>query len=131
MKLIRVVAPHFVAGFETDGKVRVAAPILRDHLLGKTDDEARAIIAKKGWKASVVAVFDIEPDVKGHEFITVRNRRWCLGCDLFQYGDGGAIPKFKVPRSKCLEITNRAKGRREQRTSLAVHSAPPPDDQDT
>lgn len=51
MRLVRVVAPHFVAGFETDGVVRCAAPILRKHLLGKTDDEARLIIKAMGWKA--------------------------------------------------------------------------------
>lgn len=53
MRLIRVVAPHFVAGFETDGVVRRAAPILK-YLVGKTDDQARAYIKRKGWKASVV-----------------------------------------------------------------------------
>lgn len=56
MKLIRVVAAHFVAGFETDGVVRRAAPILRRHLFGKTDDEARIVIARNGWRASVVQI---------------------------------------------------------------------------
>lgn len=52
--LVRVTAPHFVAGFETDGKtVRRAAPIMR-YLVGKTEDEARAYIQGKGWKASIV-----------------------------------------------------------------------------
>jgi hypothetical protein len=54
MKLIRVVAPHFVAGFETDGIVRRAAPILK-YLVGKTDQEARRYIARKGWRASVIS----------------------------------------------------------------------------
>jgi len=54
LTLVRVVAPHFVAGFETDGIVRRAAPILHRHLIGKTDDEARAYIRSKGWKASIV-----------------------------------------------------------------------------
>jgi hypothetical protein len=40
VKLIRVVAPHFVAGFESDGIVRRAAPILK-RLVGKSDDYAR------------------------------------------------------------------------------------------
>lgn len=53
MKLVRVVAPHFVAGFETDGIVRRAAPILK-RLVGLTDDEARAVILKMGWRASVI-----------------------------------------------------------------------------
>lgn len=53
MKLVRVVAPHFVAGFETDGIVRRTAPILK-YLKGKTDAQARSYIARKGWKASVV-----------------------------------------------------------------------------
>lgn len=54
LRLVRVVAPYFVAGFETDGIVRRAAPILRRDLMGKTDDEARAIINRKGWKASLI-----------------------------------------------------------------------------
>lgn len=54
LRLVRVVAPHFVAGFETDGVVRRAAPILGKHLLGKTDDQAREYIKSKGWKASIV-----------------------------------------------------------------------------
>jgi len=54
MTLVRVGAPHFVAGFETDGVVRRVAPILRKHLLGKTDEEARAYIKKRGRKASIV-----------------------------------------------------------------------------
>ncbi len=53
-KLVRVVAPHFVAGFETDGIVRRAAPIIK-YLVGKTDDQARDYIKSKGWKASVCA----------------------------------------------------------------------------
>jgi hypothetical protein len=53
LTLVRVVAPHFVAGFETDGVVRRAAPILKK-LVGMTDDEARAFIHSKGWKASII-----------------------------------------------------------------------------
>jgi len=54
MRLVRVVAPHFVAGFETDGTVRRAAPIVR-YLVGWDDDKARAYLKRKGWVASVVA----------------------------------------------------------------------------
>jgi hypothetical protein len=53
LTLVRVVAPHFVAAFETDGVVRRAAPILKK-LVGMTDDEARAFIHSKGWKASII-----------------------------------------------------------------------------
>ena len=66
LTLVRVVAPHFVAGFETDGKVRVAAPILKD-LIGMTDDEAREHIAKKGWKASIVTAQIGPPRIVQHE----------------------------------------------------------------
>ena len=52
-RLIRVVAPHFCAGFLTDGTVYQAAPIIK-YLIGMSDNKARAYIAKKGWKASVV-----------------------------------------------------------------------------
>jgi hypothetical protein len=54
MILIGVVAPHFVAGFETDGVVRRAAPILK-RLIGMTDDQAREHIKAQGWKAHLVA----------------------------------------------------------------------------
>jgi hypothetical protein len=50
--LVRVVEPHFVAGFETDGVVRRAAPIIKK-LLGMTDEEARAFIHSKGRKAMI------------------------------------------------------------------------------
>lgn len=53
MRLIRVVAPHFVAGFETDGTVRRAAPILR-YMVGWSDDRARGYIRRKGWNAYVI-----------------------------------------------------------------------------
>lgn len=53
-KLVRVVAPHFVAGLEcANGKCTEAAPILK-WLRGKSEDELRAIFHKKGWKASVI-----------------------------------------------------------------------------
>jgi hypothetical protein len=53
MRLVRVVAPHFVAGFETDGVVRRAAPILK-RLVGETDEVARKVIERFKWKASVI-----------------------------------------------------------------------------
>jgi hypothetical protein len=40
MRLVRVVAPHFVAGFETDGIVRREAPIL-SRMVGWPDERAR------------------------------------------------------------------------------------------
>jgi hypothetical protein len=52
-KLVRVVAPHFVAGFESDGIIRRTAPILKQ-MRGWTDDRARKYMARKGWKASVL-----------------------------------------------------------------------------
>jgi len=53
MKLIRVVAPHFVAGFESDGTIKRAAPIM-SYMVGWSDDKAREYILSKGWKASVI-----------------------------------------------------------------------------
>ena len=55
MKLIRVVGPHFVAGFAIeDGKVIRAAPILSKSFIGLSEDDARKIIARFNWKASVI-----------------------------------------------------------------------------
>lgn len=59
MRLIRVVAPHFVAAFETDGTVRRTAPILK-MLRGLTDANARQLIKGRGWKASVVDEYEVE-----------------------------------------------------------------------
>ena len=54
MRLVRVVAPHFVAGFETDGTVRRAAPIVR-YLVGWDDDKHTIwpwnLAAQSGFKA--------------------------------------------------------------------------------
>ena len=105
MRLVRVKASSFTAGFETDGVVRRCAPILRKALLGKTDDEARQIIAQKGWKASVIAEED-EPWIRGHELLTVRNRRWCLGCDLLQQRGKNDWPAIKAD---CPRDTVRAR----------------------
>lgn len=53
VRLVRVVAPHFVAGLVSDGIVREAAPILK-YTVGWPDDRARSYFAAKGWKASIV-----------------------------------------------------------------------------
>ena len=59
MRLVRVVAPHFVAGFETDGETVIrAAPILRKALQGRSEEHARQVIKRFGWKASVVEQFN-------------------------------------------------------------------------
>jgi len=58
MKLVQVKAPHFTAGFISDGKrVLEAAPILK-YLIGKTEDYARHYFKQKGWTASVVSSTD-------------------------------------------------------------------------
>lgn len=55
--LVRVVAPHFVAGFVFDGsgegRIVSAAPILHK-LRGMSADDARAFIRQQGWDASIV-----------------------------------------------------------------------------
>jgi len=52
--LVRVVAPHFVAGLIMNGDLcGQAAPILR-WAVGKSRAELRAYFERKGWKASVV-----------------------------------------------------------------------------
>jgi hypothetical protein len=53
-QLVRVVAPHFVAGIVMAGDVcTAAAPILR-WAVGKTRGELRAYFARRGWTANVV-----------------------------------------------------------------------------
>lgn len=54
-RLLRVVAPHFVAGVIVDGRGRVieAAPILR-YALGWTGLELRTYAASKRWAAAYV-----------------------------------------------------------------------------
>jgi hypothetical protein len=54
--LVRVVAPHFVAGFDVaDGKVKRAAPIIQ-YMNGWSAEKARAYIKKKGWDARIIPV---------------------------------------------------------------------------
>lgn len=55
-KLVRVVAPHFVAGIWcANGKCVEAAPIL-SWAKGKTEDFLRDYFKKKGWAASVIDI---------------------------------------------------------------------------
>jgi hypothetical protein len=52
--LVRVVAPHFVAGFEIESdRCYRAAPILR-WFVGLTSDQIRQHCKKRGWKALIV-----------------------------------------------------------------------------
>jgi hypothetical protein len=53
MQLVRIVAPHFVAGLETDGTVQRAAPII-GYMVGWSDDQVRDHVRQKGWKASIL-----------------------------------------------------------------------------
>ena len=53
-RLISVEGKNFTAAFISNGRVIRCAPILRKALLGKTDDEARAIIKAKGWRATII-----------------------------------------------------------------------------
>jgi hypothetical protein len=55
MKLVRVVAPHFVAGFISDGeKVVRAAPILSRRFIGLSEDRARKVIEHFRWEAHII-----------------------------------------------------------------------------
>lgn len=56
MNLVRVVAPHFVAGLIVDRYDRVveAAPIVR-YMRGWDGNKVRAYVQGKGWRASRVA----------------------------------------------------------------------------
>ena len=57
-KLIRVVAPHFVAGVETkNGKCVKTAPILR-WTRGMTEREMFAAFKQKGWTATIISSGD-------------------------------------------------------------------------
>lgn len=53
--LVRVDAPHFVAGLEINeqGMCMVAAPILK-WCIGKRTDFLRDYFKRKGWKATIV-----------------------------------------------------------------------------
>ena len=51
MKLVQVKGPNFVAAFVVgdNGMVERAAPILRKHVMGKPDAEARRACRLKRW----------------------------------------------------------------------------------
>lgn len=58
--LVRVVAPHFVAGLDiTDGRCTHAAPILK-WAIGRDAQTLRTYFASKGWKATIVRPFITE-----------------------------------------------------------------------
>ena len=51
-RLVTIDAPHFCASFVTDGVVQRAAPIIK-YMIGWSDVQVRAYVAKKRWKATV------------------------------------------------------------------------------
>ncbi len=54
-QLVRVVAPHFVAGFVMQGDICTeAAPILRRWVLGRNREAIRRTMQAKGWQASIL-----------------------------------------------------------------------------
>jgi hypothetical protein len=60
-RLIRVVAPHFVAALVmVDGRCTEAAPILK-WAIGKSEEWLRAYFAGKGWRATEVKQREGEP----------------------------------------------------------------------
>lgn len=51
-----------------------------------------------------------------HEFIEVGNRRWCLGCSMFQNRRGGAHPEpWREPASECPRNTPYAEAKERTR----------------
>lgn len=60
--LVRVVAPHFVAGLVVVAdRCTVAAPILRKWALGRSSDQLRATIKQRNWTATIVRALP-DPD---------------------------------------------------------------------
>ncbi len=53
MTLLRITAPHFVAGAEFDGRCVRAAPILR-WMLGLSLTSVLQYCERKGWQADVL-----------------------------------------------------------------------------
>lgn len=59
--LLRVVAPHFVAGLVVrDGRVVEAAPILRRHVMGLDGRRFAALCARMGWSFERVPTPDVQ-----------------------------------------------------------------------
>jgi hypothetical protein len=63
--LVRVEAPHFVAGLLVDDGVCFAAAPILGWCVGKTDYELRTFFSSKGWKATIVRDKLVEPVVEG------------------------------------------------------------------
>ena len=62
--LVRVVAPHFVAGLLIEDDVCFAAAHILGWCVGKTSAELRAYFAKKEWTATIVRDKSPEPVVE-------------------------------------------------------------------
>lgn len=62
MTLVRIIAPHFVAGLEADGgRVTVAAPILR-YMVGWSGKQVADYCVKKRWTWERVAFTPAGPE---------------------------------------------------------------------
>ena len=52
-----------------------------------------------------------------HEFVTVRNRRWCVCCDMYQAKSGDE--RWQQPAIKCSRSTPYAEAKDELNAQLA------------
>lgn len=59
--------------------------------------------------------------MSAHEWLEVGDRRWCLGCDLFQVRPKGHA-FFPTPRKPCPRNTPYAQGTEVHRTATREHS---------
>lgn len=59
---------------------------------------------------------------QGHLFISVKSRRWCLGCDLFQQASWHGFP---VPRWDCTWSTPYAHAHPDERPEHANRERTP------
>ena len=63
--LVRVVAPHFVAGLLIEDGRCIAASDMLTWAVGETDYHLRTFFANKGWTATIVRDKAPEPVVEG------------------------------------------------------------------
>lgn len=53
-RLVRIVAPHFVAGVVLRGELVVGASDIVRYAIGRNADWLRAYVRRRGWRAHVV-----------------------------------------------------------------------------
>ena len=111
LTVVRIIAPDFVATFETvDGVVRRADSAIA-YLVGWTDDEVREFVYSKSWHAAIISGGPIRVIQHWESFEVLRDgkrKKFLFDTSAFRRGISGRMSKDEAKQqalafAQCAE----------------------------